>query len=436
MRKKLLNEKRAELKALPVPELIERITSYPDQDLLNRNEDGSRRKFPTGEVAQGIRDRGYQLSEKQYYALIHNFSAVTVPEMKVVGVTFRENHPQEFQKTLMEQKGTRSIYEMDYRLTPEPDNPYDANAIRVSVQKTDGSWHQIGYLNKEFAAEHPLFEEQEAKGYLRDYSNGHLKRVSYALSLDTEELDRKAPAQFLYEARGISNKAQGRLSDVEQMGGGARARMTGPQLFVYTDRPLTQEEQRAVIGQTAGKNSGVSLTRVDTRIPDLELTDEMLAGIGDLSLDKGGRAPEMEGIRYERSFTLTRELPDPEGTLAALNRRASEVTVDSLNGDLDQYTGRSPVTGLTWELSGPRQGTVCLPAREPLSDQERYVADRALEFDQQSGGAAAIIREASGDFRMTPFVPENRHLTLSPSSLALTPEDFDGLAGPDAGLVQ
>lgn len=85
MRKKLVNEKRDELKQMPREAFIDRILDYPDQNSLNRDSGNRKRDFPVGKVAEGIRDKGYEMSDKQYYALIHDFAEITVPNMKVAG---------------------------------------------------------------------------------------------------------------------------------------------------------------------------------------------------------------------------------------------------------------------------------------------------------------------------------------------------------------
>ena len=55
MRKKLVNEKRDELKSMPRTDFIDRICSYPNQALLNQDEEGVGRDIPVGKIAQGIR---------------------------------------------------------------------------------------------------------------------------------------------------------------------------------------------------------------------------------------------------------------------------------------------------------------------------------------------------------------------------------------------
>lgn len=189
MQKKLVNEKRTALKKLDRKELIDRICAYPNQDLLNLDGEGESRDFPIGEIANWIQKTDYQMSEKQYYKLIHDFSAVTVPEMRVVGVTFRPNNAELFEKTPITVDGTATVYETDYLLRPEPENPYDENAVMVMCRQTNGDLHQIGYLSRDFVAEHPITEEMTVHGNLTDFSNGKFKNVSYQLAVDIEPLD-------------------------------------------------------------------------------------------------------------------------------------------------------------------------------------------------------------------------------------------------------
>lgn len=191
MRKKLVNRKRDELRTLPRRELVDHILAYPDQDFLNRDEDG-KRKYPVGYIAQNVKEANYNMSDAQYYTMLHHFSKIIVPDMRVVGITFQNNDPSEFQKTEVSSshKGRITTYEMDYLLLPEPTNQFDANAVMILVKNQNtGKAEQIGYLAKEFVAAHPITEPMLIEGTMVDYSNGHFKNVSYRLALDTELLD-------------------------------------------------------------------------------------------------------------------------------------------------------------------------------------------------------------------------------------------------------
>lgn len=70
---------------------------------------------------------------------------------KVSGVTF------EGRQALIAQLTGRE----PCRLQPEPDNPYDPNAIAVHVAKNGEVWH-IGFVPKEMAAKIAPFLEGEA----------------------------------------------------------------------------------------------------------------------------------------------------------------------------------------------------------------------------------------------------------------------------------
>ena len=198
MRKKLVNEKRDELKSMSRTDFIDRICSYPNQALLNQDEEGVGRDVPVGKIAQGIRDRNYRMSDLQYYLLIHNFAGITVPDMKVVGVTFRHNNAGEFERKLIAKDGPVSVYDTTYTLIPEPTNPYDKNAVKVMAHKENGDLHHLGYLSRDFVAAHPITESIEIHGNFTDHSNGRFKNVSYSLPVDIEPLDRQEVSMMEY----------------------------------------------------------------------------------------------------------------------------------------------------------------------------------------------------------------------------------------------
>ena len=308
------------MKQLSNRELIDRILSYPDRDSLDYDPEGNRRPFPVGMVAQNIRNRNDQMTVKQYYALIHNFAAVTVPEMRVVGVTFRQNNAAEFEKTLISRDGVKSVYETDYHLVPEPENKYDANAVKVMVPTEDGDLHQIGYLNKEFVAAHPISDELEVKGYLTDHSNGKFKNVSYSLAVDTEHLEQYRLGSYLYEAPFTFDPPDHRVElnmtetfhdfDIDPALRDAVTRVdytlerSGQgSLQVTASRPLTMAEQSQALEYLLADEPEASFHRIDKKAEEFELTDDMLQGIGDLSLDINHANPRV----YETRFSL--EIP-------------------------------------------------------------------------------------------------------------------------------
>lgn len=229
-RKQMIQEKRDALKQIPKRELIDRICNYPDQQSLNRDADGNWRDHPVGQMAHQIRDKqNYQMSEKQYYSLIHHYAALTIPELRVVGVTHRENDSFEFERTVAGHDKNTTTYDMQYHLKPEPENPYDKNAVAVYVEKRDGSEHQIGYVGRKFLEVHPITEEQTVDGTMIDFSNGHLNNVSYRFPIDTEVLEARRQVvqqelpvdvqygdKYVYERR-FALSPQSRVTDREQL---------------------------------------------------------------------------------------------------------------------------------------------------------------------------------------------------------------------------
>lgn len=197
MRKRIINERRDELKELSRNEFVNHIRNYPDQRSLDIDGDGNKRDHQVGLMAKVIGDRlseddKYEMSDRQYFTMIDNFTKVTVPDMKVVGVSFRDPDVSEFKKDLVGEKknGQVKFYDIDYHLENEPDNPYDKNAVKVSVENVNGELDQIGYLQKEFVEKYEV-EDQVIQGLMVDHSNGNFKNVSYNIALDTESLEVK-----------------------------------------------------------------------------------------------------------------------------------------------------------------------------------------------------------------------------------------------------
>lgn len=191
VRKELVNEKRRELKHLSGRRLVDRILDYGNQELLNRDETGQKRPFPIGMMAERIRDADYHMSDKQYYTLVHHFAGITVPKMKVVGIKFQDTDPATLRKNLVERNKRTDVYEVDYTLKPEPENPMDSNAVAVYVDKESGDAQKIGYLSADFVAAHPITGEMDVHGHLTDWSHGKFNIISYDLSADLEEIDNR-----------------------------------------------------------------------------------------------------------------------------------------------------------------------------------------------------------------------------------------------------
>lgn len=193
-RKQMVLAKREELKQLPKRELIDRICNYPDQRSLNMDAEGNWRKHPVGNMAHRIRDdQHYQMTDKQYYSLIHHYSMLTIPELRVVGVTHHTVDPMQLERGKVELDGTKFTYDMPFHLRPEPENPYDANAVAVYAATTSGDEKQLGYVARKFLEQHPITQEMNITGTMIDFSNGHFNNVSYRFPLDIEQLEADRP---------------------------------------------------------------------------------------------------------------------------------------------------------------------------------------------------------------------------------------------------
>lgn len=84
---------------------------------------------------------------------------------KVAGVTY-ENR----QEIIAKLQGTEPVV-----IKPEPENPYDKNAIAVVVG-FEGEVYHIGYVPKELAAElAPLLEEEDLIGKIWNITGGFVK---------------------------------------------------------------------------------------------------------------------------------------------------------------------------------------------------------------------------------------------------------------------
>lgn len=193
MRKKLINQKRDVMKTWSREALVDHIRAYPNQELLDQDKNRVPRSHPIAMMAKNIQENNYVMSDAQYYTLLDGYTKVVVPEMKVVGVSFRNPDVSKFDMNLVGQRrnGEVKTYDVDYILDPEPDNEYDPNAVRVSIHDDQGIPQHVGYLSRDFVEEHPITEPMMVAGTLEDHSNGKFKNVSYNIALDTETLDAK-----------------------------------------------------------------------------------------------------------------------------------------------------------------------------------------------------------------------------------------------------
>lgn len=197
MRKRVINERRDELKELPRKDFVDHVRSYPDQESLDLDDKGNKRDHQVGLMAKVIEENDYQMTDLQYYTMIDNFTKVTVPAMKVVGVSFKNPDVANFKKDVVGEKADGKVkeYDIDYHLEKEPDNPYDPNAVKVSVENMDGELEQIGYVQRSFVEKYEV-EGTTVQGIMTDYSNGKFKNVSYDIALDTEKLEMKGPKEI------------------------------------------------------------------------------------------------------------------------------------------------------------------------------------------------------------------------------------------------
>lgn len=191
MRKKLINQKRDVMKTWSREALVDHIRAYPNQEILDHDTEGNPRSHPIAMMAKNIQEHDYVMSDAQYYTLLDGYTKVVVPDMKVVGVSFRNPDVSKFDMTLVGQRrnGQVKTYDVDYILDPEPDNEYDPNAVRVSINDNQGIPQHVGYLSRDFVGAHPIVGSMMVAGTLEDHSNGKFKNVSYNIALDTESLN-------------------------------------------------------------------------------------------------------------------------------------------------------------------------------------------------------------------------------------------------------
>lgn len=153
----------------------------------------------------------WTISEKQKFAMADSFARYSSNELKVSGITFAKADPNLIQKYPIKKEGVKTVYEMQYHLVPEPDNPHDKNAVAVYVNnENDDGRTRIGYVPGSYVAEHPIIHPMTAKGTLTDHSNGHFKTISYVMDMDTEALNKEIsanrdPDKFTYRMPFILN---------------------------------------------------------------------------------------------------------------------------------------------------------------------------------------------------------------------------------------
>lgn len=193
MRNKLVVEKQAELGALSKQEFIDRMLSFPVSFYADHDRRYDRK------LAEASRKRDYRISDRQHANLIDTFAELMIVDTKVKGITFHENDPAFFQKSILPSDSntkTKKTYAMDFLLEPEPGNIHDRNAVKVSATYRDGTLSQIGFLPAAFVKENPITSPVWAKGTLTDYSNGTFNNVSYSIPLDLERIHHIGQAAY------------------------------------------------------------------------------------------------------------------------------------------------------------------------------------------------------------------------------------------------
>ena len=195
MKKKLVNQKRDQLRKLTPTELIHEIRNYYNQDYLNYDNEGVKRKTPVGKLAENMEKQNVTEKNNQYYKLLHEYTKLIVPELRIMGTSFYKEdvRPETINKQFVarSKSGVINTYEVDFTLQPEPDNPYDKNAVKVMVPQIDGTFTHIGYVGHDFIKKYPITESTVMSGLMVDFSNGKFKNVSYRIEFDVEALDKK-----------------------------------------------------------------------------------------------------------------------------------------------------------------------------------------------------------------------------------------------------
>lgn len=190
-----IRAKRKELLRMDDRAFVDRILAFPDRERLNRDEEGKRRQYPSAEMAvrarrQMEKDPGYRLSSKQKFAMADSFAHHSTEELKVSGIKFAKADPGTLIKEEVGREGVKCVYSMEFHLVPEPENPFDKNAVAVYADNKEGGRTKIGYVPSAYVGEHPITAMMDVHGTLTDHSNGHFKTISYAMDMDTESVDR------------------------------------------------------------------------------------------------------------------------------------------------------------------------------------------------------------------------------------------------------
>lgn len=179
-------KKRRELLMMDDRAFIDRILTFPDRELLDRDENGKRRRYPLAGMAVKVKkqmekDPNYRLSGKQKFAMANSFAEYSTEELKVSGIKSANIDPDTLVKEEIKKEGAKTVYSMKFRLQPEPDNQFDKNAVAVYADNIEGGCSRIGYMPLPYIQTHSIKGPVNVNGTLTDYSNGKFKNVSYAI---------------------------------------------------------------------------------------------------------------------------------------------------------------------------------------------------------------------------------------------------------------
>lgn len=348
MRTKALKEKRSELMRMPHNAFIDRICDYPDQWYLNRDENSNLRKYQVGIMARTIRKHDYQMSDKQYYALIYQFSDLTVPYANVTDVqdiSSSISNTSQIQHSKPFIFGGKQIYETEFVLQPESSNQPGC-PVKVLIPKTDGTLCHIGYLPK--GLRRVVDYEIAVRGSIEYPKDGTVKKPEFFILMDTEELE-------------------------------------------YS------------------KHSRLEFTDEDLHgIGDLSLDKPPI--LDDAPHENQDMSVHMDGYVYEMPFAMNGKLKDPAAAskyfadLALGSKLSHEFTKKGLPNTIEWMNYHFDVSVSQPKLNPSRldilpdtiTGTVRLISNKPLSDKQLMVATDFVHRVQEGG--ALSIRLQNEDF--------------------------------------
>lgn len=170
-----IRNKNRELHALSDEDLIKRICSFLNQDLLNKTKTGNVRKYPVGIVA-AEKQNCQTLNQNERERLIKAFLTLTTLGVKVSDVTIPDN------------------VSMDKKVRCGITRDASGN-VAVSVTAKDLKTVTIGYLDSDFANQYTI-ENQVVTGF---YKNGNVTVVMDAEKLYAAQPEMRADGKYHYD---------------------------------------------------------------------------------------------------------------------------------------------------------------------------------------------------------------------------------------------